>query len=341
MSRARPGSRASEEASGPPPERYPRPRVVVSQCLELSACRYDGATIQAPLVRRLEPHVELVPVCPEVAIGLGVPRDPVRLCKVSGTLRPGPGRMVQPSTGRDLTAAMEAFAEGFLAAVGPVEGFVLKSRSPSCGLTDTKVFPGPDSPRPSGRGAGLFARAVLERFGDAAVEDEARLTDVRLRHQFLTKAFTLARLRRVEEAGTMHGLVAFHAAHELLLTAQSQAAIRRLGRIVANPERRPLPDVLADYRGELARSLARPARAAAHVAAAMHALGCVEGRLAPGEKRHFLAALDDYRAGRLPLSAPLVTLQGWIARFGEPCLAAQLYVEPYPRALIGSPPQPL
>ncbi len=313
-------------------KRFPPPRVVVSRCLELAACRYNGATIRAPIVRRLEGHVELVPVCPEVEIGLGVPRDPVRLCKVGGTLRMV--RMVQPSTGRDLTEAMAAFAESFLSGVGPVDGFLLKSRSPSCGLTDTKVYSDSEPPMPSGKGSGLFAAAVLERFGDAAVEDEGRLTNFRLRHHFLTKAFTLARLRQVAEAGTMAELVAFHSAHKLLLMAYHQTAMRRLGRIVANPERRPFPEVLAGYRGELARALARPARAPAHVNVAMHALGYFKDRLSVGEKHHFLVALDEYRAGRLPLSAPLLTLQSWLARFEEPYLAGQLYFEPYPRDLV-------
>ncbi len=310
-------------------ERFPPPRLVVSRCLELDACRYNGATIRAPLIERLAAHVELVPVCPEVEIGLGVPRDPVRLCKVGGTLR-----MVQPSTGRDLTDAMTGFAESFLSQVGPVEGFVLKSRSPSCGLTDSKVYSSSEPPMPSGKDAGLFARAVLERFGDAAVEDEGRLTNFRLRHHVLAKAFTLARLRRVAEAGAMRELVAFHAGHKLFLMAQNQAAMRVLGRIVANSERRPFPEILGAYRAELARALARPARAPAHVNAAMHALGYFKDRLTPAEKRHFLAALDEYRTGRLPLSAPLLTLQSWIARFEEPYLAGQLYFEPYPRALM-------
>lgn len=180
--------------------RHPRPRLVVSRCLELAACRYDGAVIEVPLVRRLAPFVELVPVCPEVEIGLGVPRDPVRLVTLpAGPERP---RMVQPTTGRDLTGAMAAFSRAFLERVGPVDGFLLKSRSPSCGVEDTKLFEGIDDETPRGRGAGLFARAVLERFGHLPVVDEECLAAPGARHRFLAELFSHARRREAREAGS-------------------------------------------------------------------------------------------------------------------------------------------
>jgi uncharacterized protein YbgA (DUF1722 family)/uncharacterized protein YbbK (DUF523 family) len=308
---------------------HPRPRLVVSRCLDLAACRYNGAIIQAPWVRRLEPFVELVPVCPEVEIGLGVPRDPVRLVVAGGETR-----MVQPSTGRDLTAAMSSFSAGFLDRVGPVEGFLLKSRSPSCGIKDTKTYTGAEQPMPAGKSAGLFAGAVVERFGDRAVEDEGRLTNFRLRHHFLVKMFALARLRGLGDGGRLGDLVAFHARHKLLLMAYREAAMRRLGRQVADGAGRSFPELLADYRALLAQALAHPARASAHVNVLMHAMGYLKNGLSPAEKTHFLAVLDDYRAGRLPLLAPLTALRSWIARFDEPYLAGQVYFDPYPPQLL-------
>jgi uncharacterized protein YbbK (DUF523 family) len=140
--------------------RFPVPVVVVSSCLGFSACRYDGDVVDDGFVASLGRHVRLVKVCPEVEIGLGVPRGKIRLVGA----RPGPDRrLVQPSTGRDLTAVMGAFAEDYLALVGSgsVDGFVLKSRSPSCGIRDCKIFGDWHSEFPVGRGAGMFARAVI------------------------------------------------------------------------------------------------------------------------------------------------------------------------------------
>lgn len=314
---------------------FPKPRLVLSKCLELEACRYNGVTIRAPLVTRLERHVELLPVCPEVEIGLGVPRDPVRLVRM-GEPEEAP-RMVQPSTGRDLTEAMTSFSDRFLGEVGEVDGFLLKSRSPSCGIKDTKVFTpasGEQKGMPVDKGSGLFARAVLERFGDAAVEDEGRLTNFRIRHHFLIKVFTLARLRAVRDGGRMAELVRFHADHKHLLMAYHQTAMRIMGRIVANPEKRPFQEVFTEYRGQMVRAIARPARYTAHVNVLMHGMGYFKGSLSSAEKEHFLHALEEYRAARLPLSALLLTLQSWIARFGEDYLARQIYFEPYPRELL-------
>jgi len=332
---------------------YPRPRLVLSKCLELAACRYNGVSIRAPLVRRMEEFVELVPVCPEVEVGLGTPRDPVRLVRNererggAGGEEKTPYLMVQPSTGRDLTGAMTSFTATFLDGVEPVDGFLLKSRSPSCGIKDTKIYTNPEEGQamPVEKGSGLFAAAVLERFGDRAIEDEGRLTNFRIRHHFLTKLFTLARLREVAASGAMAALVDFHASHKLLLMAYHQTAMRAMGRLVANPDKRPFAAVVADYRDELVRALARPAKYTAHVNVLMHAMGYFKNGLSAAEKQHFLDALAEYREGRLPLSAPLTTLQSWIARFGEDYLAQQIYLEPYPRELLelsdsgGNPPR--
>jgi uncharacterized protein YbbK (DUF523 family) len=171
-------------------DHHPRPIVVISRCIDFDACRYNGQVIRASLRDELEPHVELRPICPELEIGLGVPRDPVRLVGSPGGLR-----MVQPSTGRDLTQRMEHFAGDFLAGLDEVDGFILKSRSPSCGVRDAKLFHSEAEDAGHDAGPGLFAARVLERFPDAAVEDEARLSDPRVRAHFLTKVGASASLR--------------------------------------------------------------------------------------------------------------------------------------------------
>lgn len=133
---------------------FPEPVLVISQCLEFEPCRYDGAMIRSDFVKALAPHVRYRPVCPEVEVGLGIPRDPIRLV-ASGDRN----RLVQPRTGRDLTDDMEAFADRFLGRLDGVDGFILKSKSPSCGPDMVKVFDGTESPAVVRRGAGLFAAA--------------------------------------------------------------------------------------------------------------------------------------------------------------------------------------
>jgi uncharacterized protein YbgA (DUF1722 family)/uncharacterized protein YbbK (DUF523 family) len=306
----------------------PKPILVLSKCLELDACRYNGQLIRAPFVLTLMPFVELKPTCPEVEIGLGVPRDPIRLVRREAGLQ-----LLQPSTGRDVTAPMQQFSDTFLGSLGDVDGFILKSRSPSCGIKDTKVYAGKEQ-QPSGKGPGLFGGAVLARFPDAAIEDEGRLTNFRLRHHFLTKLFAHAAFRELRQRPSMRALVAFHTENKFMLMAYHQTEMRAMGRIVANPAKRPIGPVLDAYADHLWHALAKPPRYTSNVNVLMHALGYVSDGLTAGEKRHFLEMLDEYRSGRATLAGPLAILQSWIARFGEAYLAQQTYLEPYPPELM-------
>lgn len=168
-----------------------RPRVVLSRCLEMAECRYDGAGIRSPVVRLLARHVEFVPVCPEVRIGLGVPRAPIRVERSSSG--DGELRLVQPSTGLDLTDRMTGFGESFADATEAVDGLLLKSRSPSCGLGDVKVYEG--GALVTDEGWGMFAAVMRARYPDAPMEDEERLTDAAVRRRWLERVFDNARRR--------------------------------------------------------------------------------------------------------------------------------------------------
>jgi len=304
----------------------PKPVVVLSHCLGDRPCRYNGQAIRDPFVARLEPFVDYRCVCPEVEIGLGIPRDPIRLVDD----RRGGVRLVQPATGLDVTEKMRAFAARFLGGLGPVDGFLLKGRSPSCGVRDVKIH-APDGKRVIRRGAGVFAAAVLERFPGTAVEDEGRLSNFDLRDHFLTRIFAAARFRQVRSKAA---LVAFHAAHKLLLLAHHQAALRELGRLVANHERLPLPEVLARYREGLDRALARPARTPSRVNVFEHAFGYFSRNLSEAERRHFRQLIARYRDARVPAGAVTAVLRSWVERFRTAYLADQVLFEPYPEGLV-------
>jgi uncharacterized protein YbgA (DUF1722 family)/uncharacterized protein YbbK (DUF523 family) len=302
--------------------------VVISRCIDFDACRYNGQVIRASLREELEPHVDLRPICPELEIGLGVPRDPVRL------VRSGDGaRMVQPKTGRDLTSTMESFSRRYLPGAGDADGFILKSRSPSCGVRNAKLFHSEAEGAGHSNGPGLFAARVLERFPHAAVEDEGRLNDLRLRDHFLTKLWALAGLRAVAGGGP-GALVDYHARNKLLLMAHNQTRMRALGRLVAQAGTSPQPRLVDSYRAELGAALARPARAGSNVNVLMHALGHVSDHLSAREREHFLATLESYRQGTVPLSAANTIVGAWAARFEVPYLADQTFFAPYPPELV-------
>jgi uncharacterized protein YbgA (DUF1722 family)/uncharacterized protein YbbK (DUF523 family) len=306
-----------------------KPKVVVSRCIEFDQCRYNGLMISSELVEKLKDLVEFVPICPEVEIGLGVPRDPIRIVRTGEILH-----LVQPATGGDFTEDMERFASRFLDTLPEVDGFILKGRSPSCGLKEAKIFPGADKPSAVAKGAGFFGKAVLDRFPFLPVEDEGRLTNFRIREHFLTRIFAIRRFRELKSSARMRDIVSFQAENKLLLMSYNQKELRELGRIVANKEKRPVDILLSAYEVHLLKALSKPARYTSDINVLMHALGYFSEELKSGEKAFFLDSLEQYRQGKIPLSACLSVIRSWIVRFEQPYLEAQTYFEPYPAGLV-------
>lgn len=307
---------------------FARPRLGVSRCIGFDRCRYNGDIIGSSFVQRLMGHADFVTVCPEVEIGLGVPRDPIRI-----VLREGEKRLVQPSTGRDVTALMDSFSERFLDELGEVDGFILKSRSPSCGARDVRVYPDKEGAAPVHKESGMFGERVLERLNGLPVEDEARLRNIKLGEHFLTGAFTLASFRGIEGGG-MAELIAFHTRNKLLLMMYSQKELKVLGNIVANREDRGLPAIVDEYRDHLRAALYRPPRCGSSLNVLMHALGHFSDRLRAEEKAFFLETLQMYRDSRVPLSVCLNLMLSYIVRFDDAYLGAQTFFRPFPEGIL-------
>lgn len=307
---------------------FARPRLGISRCIEFDRCRYNGEMIGSEFVRRLREHADFVTVCPEAEIGLGIPRDPIRI-----VLREGEKRLVQPSTGRDVTDTMAAFSHDFLDALGEVDGFILKSRSPSCGARDVRVYPDKKVAVAISKESGMFGSKVLERLKGVPVEDEARLRNIKLGEHFLTGAFTLSSFRGLKDP-EMADLIAFHSRNKLLLMMYSQKELKVLGNIVANRDGRDIPALMADYRDHIRTALYRPPPCNAPVNVLMHALGHFSGQLKREEKAFFLETLRMYRDSRVPLSVCLNLMRSYIIRFGNDYLDAQTFFQPFPEGIL-------
>ena len=308
---------------------FVKPVVVVSKCLGFARCRFNGLAISSHTVDKLKPHVDFIPVCPEVEIGLGIPRDPVRIVKAEEEQM-----LVQPATGVDVTDKMTEFAESFLGSLGEVDGFILKSRSPSCGIKDVRIYPNMEKGSSGMRGSGFFGGSVLDKFPSLPVEDEGRLTNFRIREHFFTKLFTMARFRAVKSSNSMKELVQFQTENKLLLMAYNQEKMRILGRIVANPDKKPFGELIGDYEEHLARAFSRASRYTSNINVLMHGLGYFSNELSSDEKAFFLDSLERYRAETVPLSVPLNIIRSFVVRFHEDYLAQQTFFEPYPEDLM-------
>jgi uncharacterized protein YbgA (DUF1722 family)/uncharacterized protein YbbK (DUF523 family) len=305
-------------------------RLGVSACLLGEAVRYDGGHKRdAFLTETLAPFVEWVPVCPELELGLGVPRDTLRL--VGDGRAP---RLVVERTGEDLSDRMQRFARHRLEALAALEldGYVLKRASPSCGLFRVRVYGPAGAPGATGRG--LFASALVERFPALPVEEEGRLNDPAIRENFIERVFAMARWRAfAARRPRPRDLVAFHAAQKFAVLAHSPAHYARLGRLVASAGALTRA-MLDEYAGLLMEALAVRATRARHVNVLQHLAGFFTMRLQADERAELAEVIAEYRRGLVPLVVPITLIRHHARRLAIAYLRAQVYLSPHPKELM-------
>ena len=310
-------------------------RVGISSCLLGNPVRFDGGhKLDRYLRDTLGAFVDWVPVCPEVECGLPVPREALRLVG-----DPRDPRLVTARTGVDHTAGMKAWAARRLDALEREDlcGFVFKSRSPSSGMRQVKVYP-PEGGVPKPAGVGIFARAFIERFPLLPVEDEGRLNNPQLREGFIERLFVVSRWKRYRrDDGTAGGFVAFHTENKLLVLAHSPKHYAALGKLAAGAGaqgRRPPAALLDAYLATLLEGLRLVATAAKHANVLQHAAGYFKRLLSPDEKAELGEAIESHRRGLIPLVVPVTLLAHHTRVYGEPWLARQHYLHLQPRELM-------
>lgn len=308
-----------------------RLRVGISACLLGQEVRWDGGHKRDRfLTDTLAPFVEWVPVCPEVELGLGIPREPIRLEGDADA-----PRLVAARSRADHTEAMARLAAARVEELArqALAGYVLKKDSPSCGMERVRVHG--RGGVPVRRGIGVFARTLMDRLPLLPVEEEGRLNDPSLRENFIERLFAYARWQAlVAGRATRGALVRFHTVHKLQLMAHDPAAYRRLGVAVARMAARPLRDTVAAYGDGLMRALRRPATPARHANVLEHMLGYVSDRIPGGDRAELVDAIRDVRRGVAPLVVALTLVRHHVRRLDVRYLAEQTYLEPHPRELM-------
>jgi uncharacterized protein YbgA (DUF1722 family)/uncharacterized protein YbbK (DUF523 family) len=273
-----------------------------------------------------------VSVCPEVELGMGVPRPSVRLVDVGDAEGL---RMLSPDTGEDFTGRMRAFAKERVAELRALEldGYVLKKNSPSCGLARVKVY-GFTGPR-SRDGVGLFAAALLEAWPHLPVEEEGRLCDPVLRENFVERIFCRHRWRALLGGRRTRGrLVEFWTAHKLLVRAHDEPGYQRLGKLVGSARKGGTDELFSAFEAEFFGALAKRATTRKNANVLQHAMGHLRERLDAGERAQLHAAIADYAAGLLPLVVPITLLRFQIEKHAVEYLLGQLYFDPHPKELM-------
>lgn len=307
-------------------------RIGISSCLLGNAVRYDGGHKEDALVTGALSHfMTFVPVCPEVEVGMSVPRPPIRLVRLGREVR-----LVDPKHGVDHTDAMKAWSETRLRELERLDlsGYILKKSSPSCGMERVKVHSsrGPGAPD----GVGLFAGALMRRMPLLPIEEEGRLNDPALRESFVERVFAYRRLRALfgKPRWSPGDLVRFHTSEKLLLLAHDPRGYQALGRLVARARGRPRADLESGYGEGFLRALRVPATKGKSCNVLLHMAGYFKDRLAADEKKELQETIADYRAGLVPLVVPLTLLRHHVRKHGALYLEGQTYLEPHPKELM-------
>jgi uncharacterized protein YbgA (DUF1722 family)/uncharacterized protein YbbK (DUF523 family) len=314
-----------------PARAWPPIRIGISACLLGDQVRFDGGHKRdAFLTDTLGQFVEWVRVCPEVEMGLGTPRETLRLVRIGGTLR-----MVTTRTEIDHTDAMNAWAKRRTVELAGADlcGYVLKKDSPSCGMERVKVYGAGQQPERSGRG--LFASALIERLPNLPVEEEGRLSDPTLRENFVERVFAYRRLKDLFEGRwSTGGLVSFHAAHKMALLAHSTTMYRELGRTVATAGARSKSELRKVYEALFMKTMSRIATRARHTNVLMHMAGHLKRIVDRSSRSELFDSIEEYRRGHVPLVVPVTLLRHHVRVHGVAYLAGQTYLDPHPRELM-------
>lgn len=306
--------------------------VGISACLLGEQVRFDGGHKRlAFAVEELSPLMKFEPVCPEMAIGLPVPRPALRLVKKeTGDLS------LRFSDGRegDLTQDMIDFAEKRISQFDRLCGYIVCAKSPSCGMERVRVYePENNNNRKAGRG--IYTDVLMKTFPWLPVEEDGRLHDPMIRENFVERVYALHELNSVRERGLTRGeLIAYHSRYKLLLLAHSQPKYRELGRFVAAiHEWSSLEEWFIEYRLRLMDLLSHQATRRNHTNVLMHVQGYFRKQLNARQREELSSLIDRYRQGTQPLLAPVTLLKHYMAEYPDAYLSGQRYFDPWPETL--------
>lgn len=306
-----------------------RPAIGISSCLLGQKVRYDGtAKRNRWLVDQFGEFVDYQPICPEMAIGLGTPRPPIRLV---GSLENVRVLGVDDSS-LDVTDALEDFALNTAGQLGGISGYVFMSKSPSCGMERVKLYA--ENGYASKKGVGAYARVLMQSLPNLPCEEEGRLNDPMLRENYVNRVFTYRRWQTLRRTGlNAKDLIDFHARHKYMLMTHSQAAYQRLGRLLSQLKGVDLEKVADAYETELMAALKRRVGRKRHVNALQHVQGYLKERIDGDDKKELAESIEAYRREEVPLIVPMKLLRHYFRRNPDDYIDRQWYLDPYPESL--------
>jgi uncharacterized protein YbgA (DUF1722 family)/uncharacterized protein YbbK (DUF523 family) len=306
-------------------------RVGVSSCLLGKKVRWDGGHKKDRyLTNILKSYFILKPVCPEVEVGMGVPRESVRL--VGDISSP---RMVGNKTGKDWTDQMKLYNKKRMKEIAlfDLSGFVLKKDSPSCGMERVKVYG--TSGMPIKKGQGIFGGALTDYFKNLPVEEEGRLNDHVLRENFIVRVFAYHSLKMLYKKRFSRGnVVNFHSSYKYLLLSHSPKHYQSLGRLVAQIKKYSPDKFRVKYENLFMDALSIKSTIPKNHNVLLHIFGFLKDKLDPMAKKDILRVVENYHKGLVPLVVPITLIKHYIDLFDIEYIKDQNYLNPHPEELM-------
>ncbi|OED41530.1 hypothetical protein ACH42_13580 [Endozoicomonas sp. (ex Bugula neritina AB1)] len=301
----------------------------ISSCLMGQKVRYNGGHKRSSLcMNTLDKLFHFEPLCPEVAIGLSIPREPIRLVgdleqiRVLGTDNPE----------FDVTEKLEGYGRQKGKELTHISGYILMQKSPSCGMERVKVYHPNGNPHINA--PGVYARTLMETNPQLPVEEEGRLHDPVLCENFFTRVYAHHRwYKTVLTAPSYKAIGEFHTTYKYQIMAHNPQSYTTLGKLVAKGSALPLSDMLDEYFRGLMVCLKKNATRKSHTNAMLHVMGYVKKSVGSAERNQLLKLIEEYRQGMIPLVAPMSMLRHFIEIHGNDYIKKQVYLEPHPDML--------
>lgn len=304
-------------------------RVGISSCLLGEEVRFDsGHKHHSYTTGTLGNYFEFRSFCPEMNIGLGVPREPVRLVDSDGEIKCiGTKTKELDVTDKLIQCALEQSSW-----LDDVYGYIVKKDSPSCGMERVKVY---KNDMPERIGSGLFTHTMMRNYPDLPVEEEGRLGDPVLRENFIKRVFIYKRWRDFLESNPgWDGLYDFHARHKYILFSHDQDKARGLGKKLSEVGKVDMSEYAVEYGRQLMEILKKPATRKNHVNVLMHIQGYLKRELDKDDKQELTDTIEAYRLGYVPLIVPITLLRHHFRKAPDDYINSSYYMNPHPAELM-------
>jgi len=304
-------------------------KVGISQCLTGAPVRYDGGHRNSKFCNQeLSDIFKFETFCPEVGIGLPIPRKTIRLI---GSID-NPKAVLSVNSGENFTSELSNYADKHFSKLSELSGFVFCKASPSCGTHRVKVYN--EKGHSESKGVGIFAARVQKLFPELPVEDDGRLNDALIRDSFVKRVFIYREWQDLIKTGlTLNKLYGFHARHKFTLLSHCQPTYRKVGAVVASASKKNVGEVGSHYFSMLMSGLTKVATRKNNTNTLMHLQGYLKKSLLPEDKAELRQCILDYNEGIEPIMSPLRLLKHHFKHHPNAYIAEQSYLNPYPKQL--------